>query len=438
MNIVEWGAEFPVSTSISPILYLFTHKFKKLRSFIRVLHSILFLYEDSSILVLPIASLQTRDSIQQIQKFVETREKPPPSILYYENKCRVVDAISLPSNDSKNDKLPIFIVFKENFKYDLIRTTNDKSIAFKSDEPMTLQDGILCHVVIQSNFISIITRPRQDTKNETNEQDEHIKYTVYFGSFSLSNYIASSWGLQCEIDEIPSTIYARVPTLYFLKHDGVYGCSLDTKGYRRFPRPLTPISLSDHYLKVISLQGFYIFDTNSLTIYQIVGKNLQKICPVHCDEKILSLILIGSRVFALSEDSIFVFDILTGDLVHKLNTEKAQSWITSLEESYGLVFSGGKNYTLSKTEIPPLINLYADRNELMNQMMKVQKNVGTVAAPILLLSNRSPYLAATLLSDEINKEVNQPAIEGSMQAQIKPTLERLNHLLNNVPNVSNK
>lgn len=438
MNIVEWGAEFPVSTNIPPILYLFTHEFKKVRSFIRVLHSILFLYEDSSILVLPIAALQTRESIQQIKQYVETRENPPPTILYYENKFRVIDAISLPSNDPKGNKLPIFIVFKEDFKYDIIRTTNDKSILLKSNEPMTILDGILCHVVIQNNYISIITRPADDKQKETDEQDKHIKYTVYFGSFSLTNYVASSWALQCEIDEIPLTIYASIPTLYFLKRDGVYGCSLDSKGYRRFPRPLTPISLNDHYLKVISLQGFYIFDAKQLTIFQVVGKNLQKICLVHCNENIISLILIGSRVFALTEESIYAFDILTGDLVHKLNTEKTNSWKTSLEESYGLVFSGGKNYTLSKTEIPPLINLYADKTELMNQMMKVQKNVGTVAAPILLLSNRSPYLAATLLSDEINKEVNQPAIDGSMQAQIKPTLERLNHLLNNSPDVNDK
>lgn len=437
MNIVEWGAEFPVSSSISPILYLLTHKFKKMRSFIRVLHSILFLYEDSSILILPIAALQTRESIQQIKHYIETQEKPPPSILYYENKSPVVDAFSLISTDQKSDKLPIFIVFKEDFKYDIIRTTNDKSIVFKSNEPMTIHDGILRKVEIQNNFITIVTQ-QAEADSSTEDHEKSNKYTVYSGSFSLSNYGASSWALQCEIDQIPITIFARVPTLYFLKNDGVYGCSLDSKGYRRFPRPLTPISLNDHFLKVISLQGFYVFDTLTLTIFQVVGKNLRKICLVQCHEKILSIILIGSRVFALTENSIFAFDILTGDLIQKLNVENTQNWITSLEESYGLVFSGGKNYTLSKTEIPPLINLYADKSQLISQMMKVEKNVGTVAAPILLLSNRSPYLAATLLADEVNKEVNQPAIEGSMQAQIKPTLEKLNHLLNNRPNVSDK
>ena len=129
MNIVEWGTEFPVSINIQSILYGLTHKFKKLRSFIRALHAILFLYEDSSILVLPIQSLQTRQSLQHIQQFINQQgnTQPNQTFLYSENtKTTIVTILSLQNQD----ELPVFLVFKENFTYDLI-SVNQAQINFK-------------------------------------------------------------------------------------------------------------------------------------------------------------------------------------------------------------------------------------------------------------------------------------------------------------------
>ncbi|OHT06039.1 hypothetical protein TRFO_05680 [Tritrichomonas foetus] len=420
MNIVEWGSEFPVSGNIQQILYSFTHKFKKLRTFIRALHSICFLYEDSTIIILPVAVLQTKASLQTIQQFLDTKKDPPSSILYYENKIPVVDVISLsPQSDVI---LPDFLIYKENFTFDLIRTQNDKSIQLKLNEPMTIHDSFLKRVSINNGFISIVT-----------QRENESKYTIYSAQYS-TNHQVSAWALQCVVDFVPSLIFTRQPTLYVYQQSdsGIFGCSLDSKGYRRFPRPLTLVCQNDDFIPVHSLIGFYIFDKTNSTILQISGKNTKKVCSLNSG-KILEICLLGSRVFALTQNSIVTHDILTGEAIHTMSVPNTESWKISLDESYGIVFCGAKNYTVSKTEIPPLINLYAEKSELMNQMMKVNQTVGTVAAPILLLSNRSPYLATTLLSEEINNEVQKSYTETSIQGQVRPTLEKLNELLKHKP-----
>ena len=419
MNLVEWGTDFPVSGKIQAVLFSLTHKYKGLKMFIRTLNTILLLYDDSSIVVIPISSLQEKATVESIQSFIEGGKKPD-ELLYIENKFQVVDIFSLKS---ENDDFPILLIYKENFTFDMIQTSNNKATLIKSNEPMKIFASHLRRVFINNGLITIVT-----------QKDDEQKYTIYSAMYSASHK-ENSWAMQCETETLPTYIYASPPSLIFLNQNGMFGCSLDSKGYRKFPRPLIPIVESPQILYVKSVDDFYYYNKNDSTLYKIIGKRHKKICCLKVDN-LLDIAVFRSRIFCTTDSSIHVYDIITNQEIQTFQVTKLSSvkeWKISLEDSYGIVFVGEKNYTISKTEIPPLINIYADKNDLMQQMKKVQDRIGTIAAPIVLISNRSSFLAATLLSDEIKDEVSKPAPKGSLQAIVKPTLEKLNQLIQEKP-----
>ena len=97
------------------------------------------------------------------------------------------------------------------------------------------------------------------------------------------------------------------------------------------------------------------------------------------------------------------------------------------------MFIGKSAFTVSKADIGPLINLYSEEAELLAQMRKAKQTAGTVAAPIMLLANRSPYLAATIMADDIANECERAAVPGTIQESVRPMLLRLNDLLLHKP-----
>jgi hypothetical protein len=141
----------------------------------------------------------------------------------------------------------------------------------------------------------------------------------------------------------------------------------------------------------------------------------------------------GNRVFRLSPNLIEAIDAVSGDVVLSESVLNTPEWITSFEQNYGAVFVGSKSFTISKTEIGPLVNLRAPRAELLELMKKANDNVGSVSGGIILLSDRSPYLAVSLAADEIAKEVSHPPVPGTIQSHVRPVLTRINELLQNKP-----
>ena len=414
MSFVEWGREFPVSSMNIPKLFdSIVHSFRPVRSVIRSLTVIVFLFEDSSVLAIPVSFLQQAQNVQALQAFVNNSDSQPPSgIVFVENSTKVVDLVSA------SESFPVFFVFKEDFTYDIISFGNDGVLQLHQGEPMTLGAGQIKKVVVQNSIISVVC------ENEG-------KLSVFSAKLKISDPIGG-WALQCDIDEL-SEIVNQPPCLYVLKSDGVYGCALDDKGLRRFARPLVEVSLGK-FIRVSSFTGFYVFDIETLEISRISGKTKTLVCKLAIDHKqIQRVIAIGNRIFVLSSHSIETFDFLSGELVSSFDTPETDHWILSVESSYGAVFIGTKCYTLSRTEIGPLFNLYADESELIEQMRSVKQSVGTVAAPILMLANRSPYLAAKLMAEEIANECEKPPIPGTLQEKVRPMLMTLNDLLLHKP-----
>ena len=128
-----------------------------------------------------------------------------------------------------------------------------------------------------------------------------------------------------------------------------------------------------------------------------------------------------------------IIDFVSGELQSETNVPKTDEWIVSFDNSYGAVILGNKSFSICRANIPPLINLFAPKNELKEELKKAKEATGTVATPIILMANRSPYLAATLMKDELQAEISTNPIPGSMQEFLRPTLVKINTLLKEKP-----
>jgi hypothetical protein len=202
---------------------------------------------------------------------------------------------------------------------------------------------------------------------------------------------------------------------------------------REVPRELTPI-VSGSFRPLRTFTDFAVVNVDTLELSLVKGRNLKCITTL-VTEKVdfQELFLIGNRIFGLAPNLIDVFDAVTGRLVMSKAVDNTDRWFVSFEQNFGAVFVGAKSFTISKSEITPLINLAAPRRELVELMRKAHENVGSVAAGIVLVADRSPYLAVTLAEPEIQKELSVVAPQGTIQSHVAPILTRLNDLLRNRP-----
>ena len=409
MSLIEWGSEFPISGNIQRLLESIVHSYKPLKQMIRSLTVMVFLFEDSSVLVLPVSYLQSNQNIHALADFIKTKEDNAPDGVYYmKNDSKVVDLVSA------SDSTSAFAVFKEDFTYDIITMEKDGVVQIRRNERLGLNGGQPKRIVIQNNVIGVVCEIEE-------------KLSIFCAKFEL-NGVINGWALQCHVNEI-CDIFIHPPCLYILKGDGIHGCALDDKGLRKFSRSLVEV-LPGKLIAVSSFTGLYVLNTETLEVFRIVGKKKTLMCQLKTEEKdIEKVLVIGNRIFAVSSKAITSFELVSGEVVAILEVPLTEHWITSLDRSYGAVFIGAKCFTVSKTEIAPLINLYGNRDELLKQMKSVSQRVGTVAAPIMIVANRSPFLAATLLEDEIANECEKPPTPGSLQEKVHPILIKLNYLL---------
>ena len=414
MSLVEWGREFPVSGNIPSVLDSIVHSFRPLRSLVRSLTVIVFLFEDSSLLALPVSFLQSVRNVQDLQAFVSGGGSVPNGVVFKENSVKVVELVSV------SDSAPVFFAFKEDFTYDVIATEKDGSLIVREGEQtgLSAEMGEIKRIVVENSVVSALC-----------ECDGKIR--VFSAKVKCGSPI-SGWSLQCEVDEVCEVVN-QPPCLYVVKSDGVYGCALDEKGLRRFARPLSEVA-KGRFVRVRCFSGFYVCDRETLEISRIAGKQRIGMCKLETENRgIQELVALGNRVFALSPHLIEMFDLVTGSLVSSFEQPGTEKWITSVESNFGLVFVGAKCFTVSRTDVAPLINLYTDEKEMLRQMRSVKQSVGTVAAPILIMANRSPYLAAKLMAEDIANECEKPPIPGTLQEKVRPMLMKLNDLLLHKP-----
>jgi hypothetical protein len=241
------------------------------------------------------------------------------------------------------------------------------------------------------------------------------------------------WALQCEF-EGHFDVGIEPPALYFINPSGLYGCSLDHSGRRRFPRPLVPV-IRKPVIRVRSLNLSLVFNPDTKEVLEVMGRALRRFSLLAYDgtASYKALVALGNRIFGAAEESIDTFDLVSGELIDSVAVPKTEKWIVSLEKSYGAVFVGTKSFTVSRGEVGPFINLYGPSTQVMAQLQKAKDRVGTVAVPILMMANRSTYLAAVLNQDDVATECRKQTAPGTIQEHIHPTLMKLHDLLLNKP-----
>jgi hypothetical protein len=125
---------------------------------------------------------------------------------------------------------------------------------------------------------------------------------------------------------------------------------------------------------------------------------------------------------------------VSGEVIARTEVAKTKKWIIGVNGSYGAVFIGSKAFTVSRAEVGPYITLYGNRGLIVSELKKAKQTVGTVAAPVLMMANRSTYLAAVLNADDIASECRRRSSPGTIQEHVRPTLLKLHDLLLNKPN----
>jgi hypothetical protein len=240
------------------------------------------------------------------------------------------------------------------------------------------------------------------------------------------------WTIQCEVGHV-CDIGIHPPVLYVLQDGGISGCAFDSTMTREFPRALTSIAAGS-FRPLRTFADFAVVNVDTHELSVVKGRNIKRITTLTTKKvDFQELFLIGNRIFRLAPNVIDVFDAVTGGLVMSKTVDNTERWLTSFEQSFGAVFVGAKSFTVSKSEIAPLVNLAAPRRDLVELMRKADENVGSVAAGIVLVADRSPYLAVTLAEPEIEKELSVAAPEGTIQSHVAPILARLNDLLKGRP-----
>jgi hypothetical protein len=281
-----------------------------------------------------------------------------------------------------------------------------------------MQEGQLRRVTIQSGLIALMI-----------ETDG--KFPVYCAKFNLLNPI-SGWALQCETDS-ECELDIQPPCLYLWRPDGLYGCALDQTGRRRFPRPLVPV-MTGAVVRVETLGQFLAYDNVTHEIVEVYGKN-KRVCTTLAIANVeySAMVVLGNRVFATAEKEISVLDFVSGEVIAQTEVPKTEKWIVNVNRSYGAVFIGSRAFTVSRSEVGPYITLYGSRGLIVSELKKAKQTVGTVAAPVLMMANRSTYLAAILNADDIATECRRRSPPGTIQEHVRPTLLKLHDLLLNKP-----
>jgi hypothetical protein len=414
--LVEWGREFPVSGNIPQLLDTIINRFRPVRTVIRTLYHITFLFKDSSLLIIPVKFLQSLPACQTLRSYLLNPTNPLPETLFHRPPPQF-SIVSLQIVYDLDQSDPFFVLFRDNFTYDVLRITPEAVLPEPETMLLTMQEGTLRQVSVQSGLIALMT-----------ETDG--KFTVYCAKFHLLDPI-SGWSLQCELDS-ECEVDIQPPCIYFWRPDGLFGCSLDQTGRRRFPRPLVSV-LGGSVVRVQTFGQFLAYDNATREIVEVYGKN-KKVCTTLAGEgEYCDMVLLGNRLFAVGKTEIAVFDVVSGECVGQVGVPRTEQWIISANRSYGAVFIGSRAFTVSKAEVGPYISLHGSRGLIVSQLKKAKEAVGTVAAPVLMMANRSPYLAAVLNADDIAAECRRRGAPGTIQEFVRPTLLKLHDLLLNKP-----
>jgi hypothetical protein len=416
MSLIPWGSEFPVSGNIPNILDSIVHRLRPVRSVIRTLFNITFLFEDSTLLIIPVRVLQSAHACQALRNYLANPTNPLPDDLYFLKAGSAIVSIQVVYEPEDPD--PFFVIFKADFTYDTLHLKAEAIV--RSPEPvmLTIQEGELRQVYIKNGFIALVT-------------ETEAKFTVYCARFQGANELITGWALQTELTAL-CEIDIQPPALYFFKPEGLFGCSLDHSGRRRFPRPLVPV-ISDPVVSIQSPSQFLVFSKATREISEVTGRKAKAIVRLDGQNDYQAMVVLGNRAFAVADEAIDTCDVVTGEIVTSMAVPKTEKWIVSLEESYGLVFVGTKSFTISKAEVGPYIALYAPKGVLLGELKKARYQVGTVAAAILMMANRSGYLAAMINKDDIAVECRKQSPPGSLQEHVRPVLMKLHDLLQNKP-----
>ncbi|EAX89214.1 hypothetical protein TVAG_084450 [Trichomonas vaginalis G3] len=404
----EFGSDFPISNGIKSVFDK-CRSLKTVTRFIRTLLSVCYAYEDNSLLIIPLKYLQTSKACREIIDYISNpQQKPFSGIIFTKFQCKITEISSLPSDTPK------FIVVLESGEYITYLINNDAeptivskrfSIAGLVDTCKVFFPYLACYV------------------------KENDKYNVYAASLIAPNF---TLGKQCITNKI-YPFYVTSPSVYIIKDDGLYGCSLDETGQRIFPRELSLVVEAKGLVHIRTNSGFYLYQPDTSEILRVEGR---KITSTKLDEKAREasiLFAIGPVLIGLCKKSIIEFDFINGNVKAEKETKETDSWILSLEESYGAVMLGSGAYSLSRTSVPPTINLFASPKEIKEQLKRAKEATGTVATSIILMANRSPYLAAVLMKDELKAEIATAPPPGSLQDFLRPTLIKINNLLQSKP-----
>jgi len=408
-SISIFGNEFPVSWDIRSLLNK-CQNYKGVKRFIRSLSCLFFLYEDSSYMVLPVKFLQVSKNCKDLSSFLTGQLGECPSgVLISKDGSDVLEIGII------YEPVVTLLVFYENFTYSTINFQGNE-VEKSSPIPIGINEGKLLSFQFSYPYMLAYL-----------EMEGSI--CVYLARFIRKEKL---WSVQCKIPSLSRAI-VRKTSLYFLLDDGLYGCSLDETGQRKFARPLSPVYIEPHLHLVHSMNFLFVFSEESQELIQVENKSLTKI-PIGQEIKTPSdVFTIGPIVFFLMPYSIITFSLITRDIEIIEIDKKTQKWIISLDPSFGAALLGEISFSISKADLPPCINLQAGKESLLNQMRKVKEETGTVAASLLLLSSRSPYIASTLLEEEIKNEISSNPQPGSIQEYMKPALTKLYSLLKERP-----
>ena len=410
MNLLsEFGTDFPVTGGLKNVFDK-CKQHKKVKKFIRTLISVCYLYEDNTILIIPLSALQTTQLCRIVTEYLSDTTLQMPMGIYYAQLTNIIlDCCSIPGD------IPKYLFVQDNSTLRYISISEDYQINVNT-ETIKISGNIISSS-IQYPYVICQTK------------SEDGKYNVYASSLLNLN---KNFSIQCQTENI-SDFYICSPTLYSIDQTGIKGCAFDETGQRQFPRKLNLVLEAENLIHVKTLSDFYVFDNNTVELIKIQGKTIIR---TKLDERVKDskkLFVLGPYLFCLPENSIITLDFISGEFKSDMIVPKTDEWLISLEKSYGAVCIGEKSFSISRTNVPPLINLYANPSELKEELKIAKEATGTVATPIILMANRSPYLAATLMKDEIENEINSTPPPGSMKEFLRPSLFKIHKLLQEKP-----
>lgn len=430
-TLCNWGKEFPVDASI--FLTSLVSRDVRVKQMLRTLTSIFFLYEDNSILIIPVEILQSKKECESILKYLNGKnDKLSPKVFYKLFATKVIIVFSCNFDQT-------YITINVDYTYDKISVTPNGIEHILSNEPLSSNDinGRLISASFQYPYLILTT-------------ERSKKYTVYSSLFfNLDGSIIPqpNFGNQCQIS--PNSLPIICPSknlLAILTDTGISGCAFDSTGQRIFPRSLQEIIKKSGFIPIEPLNRGYILDVESGNIHLLSNcdpTNSLSPLPIfkHIDlqigesNSILKAFLIHGSIFLLTKVSIQVYELMNCSLIHSWDTPPTDQWMLSLDSTYGAVMLGKAFYTIAKIEVPPALDLYAEPNELREQMNSIEAKTGSVAGAITVLAERSLYYGAAFNVDAIGEEINTIPPKMSLKNEVRPTLIELYDLLLHQPNI---